>query len=72
MPVLLSEMHAVFRSRQLPSTSWGKPRTITVAYNVLGISWITLSNTSKELLMPHIGVLLDVSTYNTFSLFIHH
>jgi hypothetical protein len=34
----VSEVHGVFSNRELPSTSGGQPRAITIAYNVWGFS----------------------------------
>lgn len=43
----VSEMHAIFRNRGLPSTSWGQLRAVTTTDKVLDI-WTTCNNNSKE------------------------
>lgn len=44
----MSEVHGVFSSRNLLSTSQGKPRPIAGTCNVLGVFWTSLANNTKE------------------------
>lgn len=47
-PCVTSEMHYIFRNTDLPVISGGKPKTTTVACNVLRVSWATMTNNSKQ------------------------
>ena len=42
------KLQGVFNQRDSPSSSEGQPRTTAVAYKVLGVSWTSLTNDSKE------------------------
>lgn len=43
------EVHGVFSYRDLPSTSGdGQSWAVPKAYNILGVSWISLNDNSKE------------------------
>lgn len=44
----MSQAHSVFSNMFLPSTSVEQPREITIAYNVFGVSYTTLTYISKE------------------------
>lgn len=47
-PGSVSEVCGVFNDRDLPSTSRRPVKTIAITCNVVGVSWTTLSNNSKE------------------------
>lgn len=56
----VSEVHYVFSNRDLLSTSMGQAKTITMVYNVLGVSCTTSTNNSnKSASCLALGFLLD-------------
>lgn len=49
-----SQVHGVFINIDLLFTFGGQPKAVT--YNILGISWTTLIQLKRELLMPAVRV----------------